>query len=258
MKLFQVKFFCTLLCAILLATVLGVQPTRAANFGVGDAAALIAAINTANSNGEGDVITLTANIILTAADNGINGLPVISTDGGNSLTIEGAGYTISRDATAPNFRIFQVVNGANLTLNNLTLSNGTVPGNKGGALSNNGGTVTINHSVLRNNSADTGGAIMNSAGSLIITNSTLSGNSAIYGGAIENAGSLTVNASTFSNNIDTGHGSHLETDGNATLTNSTLSGGRNGIFVLGGTLSLINTTVTNTTGNAVVSESGTR
>jgi len=49
----------------------------AANFSVNSAATLIAAINTANTNNADDVITLTANITLTAVDNGVNGLPVI-------------------------------------------------------------------------------------------------------------------------------------------------------------------------------------
>ncbi|MGV9246998.1 hypothetical protein [Streptomyces sp. NPDC003710] len=50
-----------------------------------------------------------------------NGLPVIT----NNVTINGCGDTITRAATAANFRFFEIdgPNG-NLTLNSLTLSNG--------------------------------------------------------------------------------------------------------------------------------------
>ena len=85
---------------------------RAANFNVGTEVDLVAAINTANVNGEGDTINLSGNITLT------NALPDILADGGNILSIIGNGFTITRSGGAGNFRILYVETGATLTLSN--------------------------------------------------------------------------------------------------------------------------------------------
>jgi LPXTG-site transpeptidase (sortase) family protein len=187
---------------------------NAANFSVNDAATLISAINTANTNLEDDVITLTANIILTVADNGgINGLPIILSDGGSRLTIEGAGFTISRSSTS-NFRILEINSGANLTLNNLTISNGNSGAAGGGGIYiNNNAVVTILNSTFTNNTSNAGfagGAIYNS-GSLNITGSTFSGNSGTGfssdGGAIFSNNAINITNSTFFGNTAATDGS---------------------------------------------------
>ena len=110
----------------------------------------------------------------------------------------------------------------------LIISNSTLSGNSafppaseplgigsGGAIDNNGGTVTISNSTISSNLADSGGGIR-SSGPLTITNSTLSGNltEKIYpvdygcgfrdpcgGGGILNTGAmLTISNSTLSDN----------------------------------------------------------
>ena len=91
-----------------------VPDLRAASFTAGNATDLINAINTANGNGQADTITLTANIVLTAVNNsadflGDNGLPAIT----SPITIQGQGFSISRDGAAPDFRLFYVKVGGN-------------------------------------------------------------------------------------------------------------------------------------------------
>jgi LPXTG-site transpeptidase (sortase) family protein len=260
-------------------------PVHAASFPVGDAASLILAITTANSNNANDTITLTANITLTAINNGVNGLPVILADSNHSLTIEGNGFAISRSSAGgtPSFRIMEVDTGANLTLNNITISNGYA--DDGGGILNFGGTLTITNSTVSNNSAVStdissayGGAIFNdSTGTLTIKNSTFTGNSATslsnsgaIGGAIYNGsgGDLTIINSTFSDNqaIDNGSGGGtggaiVNNSSTLTIKNSTFSGNSasdsNGGIInggLSGIMYLENTILANNTANGVGSD----
>jgi predicted outer membrane repeat protein len=105
-------------------------------------------------------------------------------------------------------RIFQVQDGAALTLGYLSLISGTVTGGVGcpvfcgGAiLVNSQASLTVNNSILNgNNSSNQGGAIY-SQGILAINNSTMSSNSASnVGGAVANLGTMTVSYSLFSAN----------------------------------------------------------
>lgn len=264
--IFIKKFIYASVCAGLLIASIRVEPARAASFTAGTAAELITAINTANTNGADDVITLTANITLTAIDNSDNGLPVILADGGNSLTIEGGGFTLSRSSAGgtSDFRFFEVNSGADLTLNNITLSNGYT--DDYGAIWNSG-TLTITNSTLSGNQAVSvdissarGGAIGN-VGDLTIDNSTFTGNSAAstiagsgaIGGAIDNSGgTLTVSNSTFNNNFvddgggNNGYGGAIHTSGTAQISTSTFSG-NSASSSGGGIMSGGNTTITNST-----------
>src|SRR5438552_17176006 len=87
--------------------------------------ALVTAINTANSTGGDDTINLAGGCTytLTTPDNAANGLPVISTN----VTINGYGATITRDPSAPSFRILAVASTGTLTLNTATISGGKAP-----------------------------------------------------------------------------------------------------------------------------------
>ncbi|WP_326803856.1 hypothetical protein OIE49_22570 [Streptomyces sp. NBC_01788] len=123
-----------------------------------------------------------------APPNDDNGLPVIK----SKVTINGWGDTITRAATAAEFRFFEIdgPNG-NLTLNALTLSNGhasTSLGNgRGGAiwLNGTGPALTLNSTSLKTNTADVfGGAIDNDNGAVRVTRSTLRNNKASSGGAV--------------------------------------------------------------------------
>ena len=135
------------------------------------------AIACANGRGTDDEIDLTnSTYTLTAVNNtgggdGGNGLPSILAAG--KLTIQGNGAVILRDSGAPQFRLL-FNSGANLTLDDLTLSGGS--SHDGGGIYNNG-TLTVSNSTFSGNSASLyGGGIY--GGTVTMTNSTFSGNSA--------------------------------------------------------------------------------
>jgi CSLREA domain-containing protein len=186
------------------------------------------AVNAANNSAGLDTITFTlppsATITLAGSQ-----LPTII----DHLTIDGStavSLTISGDN---NTRIFTVGGAPAVTLTTLMIEHGRAI--TGGAIYNDGGSLTIDNSFLGDNSAEYGGGIYNEAGSLTITNSRIMNNFAEYGGGgivnaenttatihntvfvdnladaelnfevirgggILNAGKLTVSDSTFSNN----------------------------------------------------------
>ncbi|OAI54825.1 hypothetical protein AYO44_03110 [Planctomycetaceae bacterium SCGC AG-212-F19] len=205
-------------------------------------AELIAAINAANGSAQDDTINLFAGgtYTLTAADNataGGNGLPVLGS-GSGALDIQGNGATIARSSTGgtPDFRFF-LINGGNLTLDDLTLTNGrSAPGQGGGAIRIDNGQVTLqNNSSISNNTAPglaggggVGGAIADNNGLVTILNSTIANNTANNdGGGIFLGGSggnrLIVNSSLFTNNSGNQGGGIGINDGKATITNSTFT-----------------------------------
>jgi hypothetical protein len=202
-----------------------------------------------------DTIDLLDNVTLSSAI-GTVGTPSIT----SIITLNGNGFTIARDAGAPNFGILAVAAGGDLTLNatiitggsffpgaginnalggTLTLNNSTVSGNhadpgsnRGGGIRNSG-TATLNHSAVSGNSAQFGGGIDNDGGVLTLINSTISGNTALIGGGI----STTTN---FNGNV---------TLNNSTVSENTTINGGAGITVLAGTLTLNNSTVSGNTTN---------
>jgi hypothetical protein len=100
----------------------------------GAAGTLRSIISTANTNADGSntiVFDVTGTIDLTAAplnpSTGIFPGPT-AFDVNKPLTILGGGQTITRDAAAPNFRFFFVEATGNLSLSNLTLTNGLAKG----------------------------------------------------------------------------------------------------------------------------------
>jgi hypothetical protein len=166
---------------------------QAANIDVPcDAAALVAAIEAANGNGEADTLNLEAGCTygLTEVNNnadGPNGLPSITSE----IVINGNGATIERSDTSPEFRIFHVAAEGNLTLNELTVRNGVASGgglgSNGGGISN-WGTTSLHNSTVRDNHCIWGGGGVANAGTLELANSTITHNSAgDLGGGIANA-----------------------------------------------------------------------
>jgi hypothetical protein len=206
---------------------------------------LIADINAANAAGGTNTITLTAPTtspyVLTAVDNttdGANGLPVIAKK--DILTIIGIGDTIERSAVSgtPDFRLFDVANGASLTLQSLTLQNGLAFGSgssaEGGAIHNQG-TLVLSGVTVQSNTAQGSGGASSQAGddssgggiwsgsSLTLENGTLVQNNQAIGG-------FGGTPSNCTNHFKAGVG------GNA-------SGG--GLYVAGGTANLTGVTVNN-------------
>ncbi len=141
---------------------------------------------------------------------------------GNSTTPEQI-INASQSTTAP----------PTVTINNLTIADGSVIGNEdGGGIRNIDGNLTLNNSTVRNNQGFNGGGIFNNGGVLTVNNSTLTENSTNStgsgGGISNNGGVLTVNSSTFSSNNSSGNGGGIFSQGGVdsglTVNNSTISG----------------------------------
>jgi hypothetical protein len=240
---------------VVILVVLG--PVQAAMFRcpAGDVACLIAAIDTANGNGEDDMITLNAGTYtLTAVNNdteGTNGLPSIT----STITITGAGAettVIERSASAPWFRLFHVGASGALTLDGLTVRNGRVDLIEGGAIHNRG-ALTVTHSTIADNIAASGGGggIVNADGAVDIDHSTLSRNHAEIGGAILNFlfGTVNIIHSTITGN-DASAGGALANSSTSpvTIAKSTIVGNTaffraGGIAHQFGPLMIINSTI---------------
>ncbi len=235
----QTRLYRILFGLILLLTIVGhytIRPVQAASFNIAcnDVTDLIAAINTANGNGQADTITLAQNCTytLTAVDNttdGPAGLPIISSD----ITVAGNGAIIMRGSTVPAFRLLDMDAGGSLTLQNLTLTNGQ---GDGAAIVNRGGTLNISGSTIANNVGGGVGAIFNS-GTLTIDQSTFTNNRGLNAGAMIANGVVRITRSTFLGNAATNNdgGAIFASDGAViTIANSTFGG--NSAAGYGGTL----------------------
>ncbi|MCB1629368.1 MAG: hypothetical protein KDI48_16680, partial [Xanthomonadales bacterium] len=134
------------------------------------------AIACANSNATADVINLNGQV-LSFSDSvtdyaGLTALPQISTD----ITLQDGSLT----RTGPTaFRFLSVPASGVLTLNRMTLSNGSNSNASGAIYSS--GQLTIRDSTLAGNVGDSAGALLVDGGgadALLVVNSTFSGNSA--------------------------------------------------------------------------------
>jgi hypothetical protein len=169
-------------------------------------------------------------------------------------TVDGAGL-ITLDGKHV-IEMFSVAQGGTLSIEKLTIANGTNGGNAAGAIDNLG-TLTVTNSTFTHNSGGVGGAIDN-GGNLIVTNSTFSSNLGYSAGAIENRGTVTVTNSTFTDNSSADAGAIASSSGTLTVTNSTFSGnsaeeygGAIRIDFDGGAVTVTNSTFTdNSSGDA--------
>ncbi|MBW5481451.1 hypothetical protein [Streptomyces bambusae] len=210
--------------------------------------ALRAAIITANSQPDPDTLRLdpacTYRLAMPDTNSPAHGLPAIT----SNITIDGRGATITRDSSAPAFRILFVDTTGTLTLNHTTISGGRATtldcplfpgeGTCGGGIVN-AGTMTVNHSRVINNTATSdvfaqGGGIDNE-GTGTVNDTEVSGNTAEYtgtgtpfaaaGGGIVNDGPLTVDRSRVHHNAvrataDTG--SQVEAAGLAAFASTSI------------------------------------
>ena len=156
-------------------------------------------------------------------------------------------------------RVFELSSAAQVTLSDLTITNGNGVGNNpltmdhdglgGGVL--NFGTLTIADSTLAGNSAYDGGGVL-SFGTLTVAASTLTGNAASHGaGGIGSFGPLTVTASALTNNTAV-HGGGIWSAGPLSIADSTLAGnaaagGSGGAIVNNGPATVVRSSLT---GNA--------
>lgn len=254
-----------------LMSALAAIPAEAVTITTSATCTLVEAIESANTNAAvggcaagaagRDRVVVAVSEILTAADNGANGLPVVTED----LIIVSVGdpRTISRDYTVgtPNFRFLEIGTSntpANVTISNILLQNGRVTGPvnafglggpSGGCIFLRNGGLKIEDSVIQecvaegddnpagNGGNASGGAIYAAAGTVEISNSSLVLNNAYggdstaagfaggaaEGGAIKASGlaSFIVEDSTFSSNFAVGGAG-----------NSTAGGARGGALYL--------------------------
>lgn len=155
----------------------------------------------------------------------------------HSVRIEGPGadlLTVRRNSV-DYFRIFTMTT-AEVTISGLTVANGE-PISGGGAISVNGGTLTLADDVLTGNSVESfGGAVFVLSGSIVVTNSTITNNRALSGGGLYLAsGGMRITNSTITNNRVIGYG----------------EGG--GLYIRGGVVSIDHSTLV---GNAALGIDG--
>ena len=220
------------------------------------------AIATANT---GDVIVLgageyTLTLMGAGEDGGLTGdLDIVS----KSITIQGAGRDSTfiqggtlDDLSDSSDRVFDVLTGSTLMLDNVTVRRGNVTGS-GGGIQNRGTLRIANAMVSFNSSSTNGGAIATDTGTVTLTNTTLFENAAsVDGGGLHHSlGNVTVTSSTLSNNTSQGEGGGFFAnqgtvaiaDTTVAVNNSQTNGG--GITLQNSTIALANTIITNNRAN---------
>jgi hypothetical protein len=241
----KTRAFCAALAAIgLLGALTGAQAAtiNVTNLNDSGPGSLRQAIQDAAA---GDLVSIN----LTGTLNLTSGALVV----GKDILIEGPGartLTIARSGSTK-FRIMHVTGGgvyvANLTITNGDASTGALGG--GAFLVDAGSSLTLDYSAVTNNTAGNmpGGAILNNGGSVTVRFDTISSNQASVGGAIENNGQAgpaftSVVESTIANNTAS--------------TTSTVNGGGGGIDNNHGTLTLDSCTISGNSGDTGNTSSG--
>jgi hypothetical protein len=152
---------------------------------------------------------------------------------------------------------------AELTLNDVTVTDCQAPGSSGGGILSLNRGLVLNNCTISNNTGYNGGGL---AGPGTINNSTITGNVGAVGGGLWGSDILRVNNSTISGNTSRDFGTQPNGGGgiysseDTTVTNSTISNnvadkpintsaGANGggICVGAGTLTVVNSTIANNT-----------
>ncbi|MBI4908575.1 MAG: right-handed parallel beta-helix repeat-containing protein [Acidobacteria bacterium] len=236
------RSFTSIRLGLLSLLTLGASQAAIFNIADGDVAGLIAAIKTANANGETNVINLAPNgsYTLTAvADDGSgfyccgpSGLPFVR----SVLTINGNGATILRSSAAgtPPFGIIRVAHDPGpvpSTTSNLTLDGVTLTGANGAVVGVWQSTALIRNTTITNNA---GQGILTWGSNLTILNSTISyntGNNGYGGGGILHFGgdatATVISFSTIFENQNGGVGDAIATafadSGSVTVKNSILA-----------------------------------
>ncbi|MCS6828149.1 MAG: CSLREA domain-containing protein [Caldilinea sp.] len=181
------------------------------------------AIRAANATAADDIITFSVSGTI-APFGALPAIADVSTAG--ALTIVGGGnITVSGENAG---RVFWVNSGGNLTLQNLTISDGGAPGDGGGVA--NFGVLTVNTVTFSNNRAAAGGGIANFSGATLnVINSIFSRNVAAGGGGgVANyaGGMATVERSVFIENSADNNGGGLWNAGSLTVNTSLISANR--------------------------------
>jgi hypothetical protein len=162
-----------------------------------------------------------------------------------ALTVNGNGHTLTLCTdTADGFGVLRQAGAGALTFQNVTVTGGTAPAGRGGAISAPSSAVTVTNSTFTNNtaSAPSNGGAIDGGGVMTVTNSTFTNNSvgdSGGGGAIYDVGAVTVTNSTFTTNTagEFSSGGAIYDgavgDGGVTVTNSTFTNNSAGANILG-------------------------
>jgi predicted outer membrane repeat protein len=190
-----------------------------------DAASLTSAVNSATA---GTVLVLPRGCTYDL----IAGLTVST-----RLEIIGNGDTIEPGILGSDFSLISVTSTGHLSILDLNLDNAS-SSDVGGAISNDGGQVTVTGCTFAHDVAGGGGAINSSAGQLRVIDSTFSDNEAdagvhAAGGAIETVGSdAVIKDSSFFDNVSggsnpkVGGGAIFASVGSLTVIDSTFRGNK--------------------------------
>ena len=213
---------------------------------VTDTASLNEAIDSFNGlvSGAG-VISITADITLTAASNTIN-------NSAASLSIVGNQHSLSGDDV---YRPLHV-SGAAATIEGIILTNGFVNGDQGGGLRVDSGAVfTLSNSIVQDSAAKSGAGIYVSASTGVIMSSTISGNETASnsggGVLIADDAHLTIDATTIFSNRSQAKGGGVRVNGDSsqvTITHSAIvdnyaSDEGGGVYANEGQTTIVNATV---------------
>lgn len=196
--------------------------TKTDNAGTGT---LRAAVASANTDGVDSDITFDAAVFSTLKTITLATELGLGVNGKLTITGPAAGVRISGNNVC---RVFRVPDGADVTLNGLTIMWGR---SDFGAGIQNSGTLSINNcTITLNVGADYGGGVFNQ-GNMALRNCTLSGNSATTSGGGINSGAIVSNGRTalsvancaFLNNTsaEDGAGMYIRYGTSTTVTNST-------------------------------------
>ncbi|MHC5820802.1 MAG: choice-of-anchor Q domain-containing protein, partial [Nostoc sp.] len=198
------------------------------------------------SNGIDEDNALTGDLDIKSRKN----LVYIVAVGGQKATIDASGL-INSD------RVFDVLTGGVLALQNVVVTGGNISSDGGGIRVDSNGLLDLSNSTVTGNKVsgfyNDGGGIYNSGVVYLSNGSTVSNNtnntSGGNGGGIGNDGTLITINSTISNNQTEVEGGGISNTANGKLTlinttvssNSAYEGG--GIYNSGGSVALVNTTV---------------
>lgn len=184
------------------------------------AAALTDAITDANGKGGGTIeLARDCPYTLTAAyEGGDNGLPRIDVP----ITLRGGKGTSIARASADMFRIFEVGGSAGfLTLDDLTVKNGSSSDDGGAVLVGNGRTLLLKSVTLtRNRAVGNGGAVANAGGRVILRDSKVEKNTAdADGGGIHTTdGVVSIDYSAVGGNRAGANGGGVASEGGYVTT----------------------------------------
>ena len=181
-----------------------------------------------------------------------------------NMTINGANESNTIINAQGNSWIFNIDQGLNVNIQNLTLYNATTFGGSGGALFNYQSNVTVINTTFSFNNAtgaygSDAGAIYNFKGILNVTGSTFTGNNAIYGsgGAIYNTGTLNLFNNTFTNNSAGSAGAIFnDANSNFNITQSIFTNNTAGNSGAIENYGIMNVKLSNFTNNTVTNDGG--